>query len=207
MKRSKQVLIPRLIKSPSFALKSLAVAVSSVLAVGCSTKEEVYIFKSIEECDASGKFTEQKCETAYRKALQEAQKTAPRYKNLKDCEYEFGAQNCQEQKSTAQSFFMPAMAGFMVSQALQGSNYGSSHYYNPLFYHYDRGYSRYKSPKWTTSDGVTIGNSASSKASVRKGDMKPKPAVTRTMSRGGFGSTVAAKTSWGGGSKKSSWGG
>lgn len=207
MKRSKQVLIPRLVKSPSFALKSLAVAVSSAMVVGCSTKEDVYIFKNVEECDASGKFTQQKCETAYRKALEEAKNTAPRYSNLKDCEYEFGAEKCQEQKSSAQSFFIPAMAGFMVSQALQGSNYHGSHYYNPLFYHYDRGYSRYKSPTWTTSDGVTIGNSNASTASVSKGDMKSKPAVTRTMKRGGFGSTVAAKSSWGGGSKKSSWGG
>jgi len=41
------------------------------------------------------------------------------------------------------------------------------------------------------------------KANVSKKAFEPKPAVKRTISRGGFGSKVAAKSNWG---KSSGWG-
>ena len=49
MKRSKKVLTPRMRKAPLFGVKSLAVAVASAIATGCSFKEEVHIFKTVDE--------------------------------------------------------------------------------------------------------------------------------------------------------------
>lgn len=210
MKRSQNVLIPRMRKSRVAGVKSLSVAIASVIAAGCSVKEEVHIFKSVNECSASNKFSVGQCETAYQKALAEAQKTAPRYTSLRDCEYEFGAEQCLEQKSrsSAGSFFMPLMAGFMVSEAFRRNSHSSGYYYNPLFSHYDNGYSTHRSPVWTTSDGRTVAKGNKKSASVSKSALKPKPKVTKTMSRGGFGSTASAKSSWGSSSKsKGGWGG
>ena len=42
---------------------------------------------------------------------------------------------------------------------------------------------------------------------VSEKSLKPKPTVSKTMSRGGFGSSVRAKSSWGSSTKKGGWGG
>jgi uncharacterized protein YgiB involved in biofilm formation len=42
---------------------------------------------------------------------------------------------------------------------------------------------------------------------VNKDVYKPKPTVNRTMKRGGFGSSVRAKSSWGSSGRKGGWGG
>lgn len=208
MKRSKNVLLPRLRKS-AFPVKRLALAVTSVVAAGCSMKEEVHIFKTVDECKADAEYTQEDCEAAYKQALAEAERTAPRYNALRDCEYEFGPGNCQGYSSGngISSYFIPAMAGFMIGQALQQRNNGYyGHGYNPVFYHWGDGYSRNRTPVWTTADGTSLGSGRKTTANVSKSDLKPKPTVTRTMSRGGFGSTVSAKSAWGGSSRSGGWG-
>ena len=206
MKRSKQVIIPRLRKIPFPRVKPLSLALASLIAGGCSLKEEAHIFKTVEECDTSLKFTRSECQTAYEKALIQAKQTAPRYRTLRDCEYEFGQHQC-EQLSSSSNYFMPIMAGFMVSEAFRRHNY--YHGYNPLFSYYGGGYSRNRKPVWTTADGDKIAKGHKTSANVGKSAFKKKPTVTKTISRGGFGSTASAKSSWGGsrGGSRGGWGG
>lgn len=103
---------------------------------------------------------------------------------------------------------MPAMAGFMVGQALNrnDSNYYGYGYspYQPLFNYTGSRYGR--TTMLSTADGLKVGSSGTT-TNVGKSAFKPKPQVTRTMSRGGFGSTVSAKSSWGGGRSSGGWGG
>ncbi|WP_018416957.1 DUF1190 domain-containing protein [Teredinibacter turnerae] len=209
MKRSQHVLLPRLRKGV-FPAKRLAVAIAAVVAAGCSMKQEAKIFTSVDECESDANYTQAECAAAYEKALADARKTAPRYSSRSDCEYEFGPGSCQNYSSGPGigSYFIPAMAGFMIGQALQHRSngyYGPA--YNPVFYHYDGGYNRNRAPVWTTADGTTLGNGSKRSVNVGKSTFKPKPAVTRTMSRGGFGSTASAKSSWGGSSRSGGWGG
>ncbi len=59
-----------------------------------------------------------------------------------------------------------------------------------------------------TADGQVVGKAGrTSTYKVSKSSLKPKPVVTKTVSRGGFGSVASAKSSWGGGKRSGSWGG
>jgi uncharacterized protein YgiB involved in biofilm formation len=91
---------------------------------------------------------------------------------------------------------MPALAGFMIGRA-----FGSHHYYDP---NYQPGYatgpfgggfgqplyrSRGDRAVWRTASGERFGAGARGPAA---------PSVAETLSRGGFGSSSAARASWGG---------
>ncbi len=124
------------------------------------------------------------------------------YTSLEDCKHEFGPNQCQYVNNSSGSFFMPFMAGYMVSSLLSPNRY----YSQPLYTSYS-----YNSPfrsRWITADGYVFdGDIRKRKYRVNKDVYKPKPTVNRTMKRGGFGSSVRAKSSWGSSSRKGGWGG
>lgn len=202
MKRSKNINIEHM---RSFAqsrvrIKPLAIAIAAATLMACSSREEVVAYDDIAQCVAENPGRDAQCRTAFETATEKAINSGPKYRTLADCQAEFGPENCVVQQGpTGQSWFMPAMAGFMLGRALDGG-YRSA----PLFTSYSR-----TSPafgRWTTVDGNTYGSRARRTFKADADAFKPKPVVTRTMSRGGFGSTVAAKSSWGGGSR-GGWGG
>jgi len=58
------------------------------------------------------------------------------------------------------------------------------------------------------ADGQDYGDQRRRSMRVNESSLKPKPTVSKTMSRGGFGSSVRAKSSWGSASsKRGGWGG
>ncbi|NDV91432.1 DUF1190 family protein [Alteromonas sp. 345S023] len=187
----------------SFALKPLAVGVAGVLLSACSdNRQDAKIYTSVDECKQDFPSAVEKCEAAYQTATSEAMRTSPRFRSEYDCEHEFGPNQCQAVNTNNGSFFMPFMAGFMVSQLLSPNRY----YSQPLYTSYS-----YNSPfrsRWVTADGqVFSGDIRKRNYRVRPDSFKPKPTVNRTMKRGGFGSSVRAKSSWGSSSRKGSWGG
>lgn len=184
-----------------FAPKPLAVGIATVLLSACGgNRQDADVYTSANDCiDKNPEFTEQ-CTTAYQDALAEASRTAPKYNNAKDCEYDFGQQQCQQIQSSGGSFFVPMMAGFMLGNLMSPRGYHSQ----PLFTSYSP-YSPYRY-RWTTSDGYDYGYYKDRRLKVDKDAFKPKPAVNRTIQRGGFGSTVRAKSNWGKSSSRS-WGG
>ena len=198
-KRSQTINLANMRKS--FSVKPLALGVTAILLSACGDKQEATVFTSIDECtDANPEFAE-KCKTAYEDALQEAERTGPKYNSQRDCESEFGNNQCRVVQQGSSSFFMPFMAGYMLSNLMSPRGY----YSQPMFTSYSR-YSPYRN-RWIGADGYDFGDQRRRNMRVSEKALKPKPTVTKTMSRGGFGSSVRAKSNWGSSSKKGGWGG
>jgi len=200
-KRTKHIDLTRMRKA--FSVKPIALGVASVMLSACgSEREDATIYTSLEDCKQDFPDAVERCEAAYQTALDEAMRTSPRFNSEYDCEYEFGPNQCQYVNNNSGSFFMPFMAGYMVSSLLSPSRY----YSQPLYTSYS-----YNSPfrsRWITADGYVFdGDIRKRQYRVNKDIYKPKPTVNRTMKRGGFGSSVRAKSSWGSSSRKGGWGG
>lgn len=202
MKRTRTINLGRMRKAAGgrFPVRPLALGVAAAALVGCTPDREVVkVVTSVQDCQDNTRLDEQQCEAAYQKALAEAERTGPKYASRELCEVEFDG--CQQTGSG--SFWMPLMTGFMVGSMLndRDRHYG---YYNPV-YRYSRPYSNYYD-RLMTADGEVIGRYGKPSYTVDHSATKPKPAVTRTVSRGGFGSVASAKSSWGGG-RSGGWGG
>lgn len=195
MKRSRNVITSSMRKTVPISAMATVVLISA-----CSDdKREMKIYSSVSDCmDDNPSYSEQ-CKNAYQDAIKEAQKTAPKFQSRNDCAAEFGNENCV--KTAQNNWFMPAMTGFLFAQALNNRPF----YYQPMFSSSYPG-SRYYGD-WVSSDGYSYGRkSKRSTVYVPSRHLEKKPAVTKTISRGGFGSSVAAKSSWSR-SKSRGWGG
>ena len=202
MKRSRQVITPLMRKSIRPATKTVTAVAAIVLVSGCSDNaQEMNIYANASDCIDDNPGYSTQCKAAYQDALDDAAKTAPKYNSRTECGNEFGYESCVQ--APQNNWFMPAMAGFMFAQAINNRPY----YQQPMFSSTYPG-SRYYGG-WASSDGYSYGKKAGqSKVYVPNEQLKKKPAVTKTMSRGGFGSKAAAKSSWSSSKSKSrSWGG
>jgi uncharacterized protein YgiB involved in biofilm formation len=200
-KRGKISNISRFRKSVS--AKPLAVMIGAALLSACSPPtEEVKVVTSAEDCAMKTDMSLEQCEVAYKKALAEAERTGPRFNSMSDCVHQFGPDQCRQ--SDSGSFFMPFMAGWMVSSVIDDLTRPS--HYNPV-YRTKEERNSYGGGGYVTSSGSTIRSSGGSYQAPKGAATKKQPTVTKTVSRGGFGSTAAAKSSWGGGSKSGGWGG
>lgn len=208
MKRSQSINLKRMRKiSGVFALKPLALCMA-VFFTGCeSNEQQADIFKTLDECKTTYPDLSAQCDMAFNEALKKAEDTAPKYKTIEDCIIDFGPERCTPYKSAdGNSWFMPAMAGFMLARALDDnrryntapmftSSINSSPYYN----------------RWTTVDGNTYGDYRNRQVRTNTDVFRPQPRITKTIERGGFGSKAAAASGWGSSntksSSRSSWGG
>jgi len=187
-----------------FLLRPIALSITAALLSACGDNSEVQLVSSVEECVANTSLDFEECDIAYKKALEESYRTSPKYSSVHACESEFGSGQCVQSRD--HGIFMPLMAGFMINELLFDRDrryYGG--YYNPV-YRYYRPYSPHHN-LMMMADGTSIGKYGKKKYKVGKSATKKKPAVTRTVSRGGFGSVASAKSKWGGGSKSKGWGG
>jgi len=202
MKKSKTINLRSMRKQArAFALAPLALAIMA----GCSPepKESVKFVTDIDDCTDNTDLSVEQCEAVYSRAVKDAENTSPRYQHINDCQREFGS--CERNDN---GVFVPLMAGFIVSELIDEAGdvmeakYRRGHV-NPVYNYKGRG--QYNN-QIMTADGNFIGKSNSKSFSVDKSALqaKPKPQVTKTISRGGFGSKAAAKSSWGSSSKSSS---
>ncbi len=200
-KRSTSININRMRKR--FAVKPLALGVASIFLSACgSDRQDAMIYTSVDECIDENPSAADVCRAAYEDALAEAIRTGPKFASEYDCEYEFGPNQCRVYDTDSGSFFMPFMAGYMVSNLLSPSRY----YHQPIYTSYSR-HSPFRS-RWILADGTVFkGDIRDRRYKVRESTFNKKPTVSRTMKRGGFGSSVRAKSSWSSSSRKSSWGG
>lgn len=201
MKRTRTINLEHMRKAATrrFVMRPLALGVAAAL-LGCAQKEEVKVVTTIGDCINNTQLDQQQCEAAYQRALDEAQRTGPKYASRGLCEAEF--ENCREAGSG--SLWMPLMTGFMVGSMLNDRDRHYGGYYNPV-YRYSRPHTNYYN-RLMTADGEVIGRYGKTSYTVDRSTTKPKPTVTRTVSRGGFGSVASAKSSWGGG-RSGGWGG
>lgn len=205
MKRSHHINLERMRKASGvFALKPLALCVATLFFGACGQQEQqADIFQNLEDCKSAHPDLTAQCEMAFNQALTNAEATAPKYNSLDDCAAEFGADRClRRDRGDGQSWFMPAMAGFLLARALDDHRYQAA----PLFTSSYAGSPYYN--RWTTVDGRNYGDYRSRHINVDRDAFKLKPSVTRTITRGGFGSKSAAASSWGGSkSTGGGWGG
>lgn len=220
-KRSRYINLDRMRKSASapgaYAMwgRPLAVGIATAGLVACGNDtQEAIVYQTVEDCNRDNPGLTFECEAAYKKALREAANSGPKYKSESACAAEFGPHNCvpysrYASDNSGSNWFIPAMAGFLFSQYITSNNsYG--YYSSPLYTSYSS-----RSPfygHWTTVDGYDYGRVRYGRMKVNKDAFQPKPAVRKTISRGGFGSKVAAKSNWGGSrssrsSRRGSWGG
>ncbi len=197
-KRSANINLARMRKAVS--PKPLALGVATVMLSGCGDdREQAMVFTNLDDCVNQLPEQAEQCQLAYQSALAEAERTAPKYNSQSSCEYEFGANQCTSYRAdNGSSWFMPFMAGYMLS-SLSSPRY----YSTPMFTSYSP-YSSYRY-RWIGADGKDFGDFRKRNLKVSKKAFAPKPTVSRTIKRGGFGSSVRAKSSWG--SSRGGWGG
>ncbi|MEP0355664.1 DUF1190 family protein [Paraglaciecola sp.] len=185
----------------SFSVKPLALGIAAIFLTACGNQEKATVYTDVDDCTNNNPDAGAQCEAAYQQALQEAQRTGPKYNSQSDCEAEFGYNQCNQVQNSSGSFFMPFMAGYMLSNLMSPRGY----YSQPMYTSYSR-YSPYRN-RWIGADGYDFGDYRRRSMNVSESALKPKPTVSRTIKRGGFGSSVRAKSSWGSSSKKGGWGG
>lgn len=185
-------------------LTPVALAVTAVfMLAGCEQSDEtVSMYQNADDCSAAtGKAAE--CTTAYNSALKEAERTAPKYASREDCVAEFGEGQCQQtpaqagmapenqaQAQSSGSFWMPLMAGYMMGRMMSG---GAGYQQQPLFSSKNPNSPAYG--KYTDATGKNYGAATPGRTTtVPKTAMAPKPATTSTITRGGFGESVAKQT-------------
>lgn len=198
MKRSKSINLALMRKKPSNnLLKSLALGVAATSLAGCEDSEDVEVVTSILDCVDDTVMSVEQCRTAYQNALNESERIGPKYPTEDGCESEFGDGQCRRNSFGS---FTPLMVGYLFANNLwdnDKSRYGAS--FNPV-YRYFRPFSSLHN-RLVTADGQLIGEDEDKKYKMKKKSLKKKPTVSKTISKGGFGSTARSKSS------RSSWGG
>ena len=174
-------------------LTPVALAVTAVfMLAGCEKSDEtVSLYLNADDCSAAtGNAAE--CKTAYTNALKEAERTAPKYASREDCVAEFGEGQCQQTPAQSSgSFWMPLMAGYMMGRLMSG---GAGYQQQPLFSSKNPASPAYG--QYTDASGKGYGAATPGRSvTVPKTAMAPKPATTSTITRGGFGESVAKQTS------------
>ncbi|MBC3377886.1 DUF1190 family protein [Serratia fonticola] len=203
MKRTKNINKDTFRKSwRSYRVAPVALAISAVfMLAGCEQADEtVSLYKNADDCSTSNPSMSEQCTTAYNNALKEAEKTAPKYANREDCVAEFGEAQCTQapaqagmaaESQSSGSMWMPLMAGYMMGRMMGGGGYAQQ----PLFT--SKNAASPANGKFVDASGKSYGPATAGGRSmtVPKTAMAPKPAVTNTVTRGGFGESVAKQTS------------
>ncbi|MBC8944156.1 MULTISPECIES: DUF1190 family protein [Xenorhabdus] len=206
MKRTKEINRDNFRKAwRNYRLAPVALAVSAVFMLSaCEQNDEtVSLYTNADECSKANPSQSEQCTIAYNNALKEAEKTAPKYATREDCVAEFGEQQCTQApaqagvgnqaqaQSSSGSFWMPLMAGYMMGRLMGGNSAPSQ----PLFS--SKSASSPANGKFVDATGKSYGPATAGgrTMSVPKTAMAPKPATTSTITRGGFGDTVAKQSS------------
>jgi len=151
-----------------------------------------FTYASIEACKAADEVPDQACEDGARVAIQDQDKTAPRFAERQTCEEIYGAGQCVPRSQAGQgSFFMPLLTGFVVGQLLNGGYRGGALYRDQR----DGGL-------YTGYGGRVYSDYATGRTRVGSYGIDPPDAIkqgppkiqTRTavLSRGGFGGRMQA---------------
>lgn len=204
MKRTKQINHASFRKSWSARhLTPVALAVSAVfMLAACEQADEtVSMYQNADDCSAANPGKSAQCTTAFNSAKEEAVKTAPKYASREDCVAEFGEGQCQQapaqagvgstnaESQSSGSFWMPLMAGYMMGR-MMGGGMGQQ---QPLFS--SKNPASPANGKFVDASGKSYGAATPGRTmTVPKTALAPKPATTSTVTRGGFGESVAKQT-------------
>lgn len=201
MKRTKQINHASFRKHwRVYRMAPIALAVGAVFVLaGCEKSDEnVSLYMNSDDCTRANPSLSEQCSTAYNSAQQEAVKTAPKYASRADCVAEFGEDQCTQVPAQAGmaaasqhsgGMWMPLMAGYMMGRMMGGG--GSAQ--QPLFS--SRAANSPARGQFVDASGRSYGAATSGRSmTVPKTALAPKPATTQTITRGGFGETVAKQS-------------
>jgi uncharacterized protein YgiB involved in biofilm formation len=180
------------------------------------TEQRVKIYPSLDACKVEESVAD--CNAAFAGAQAQQQATAPQYATMASCEERYGPAACMPYQSSAGSWFIPAMVGFMIGHALSGP------VYQPVYV--DRGGWAYSGGQILgtyrrgcgsgggigCSSGVGVGSSyvynagpsgGSGSHAIWTSSAYRAESVTTPVSRGGFGSSsgIGGKSLSGGGDR------
>jgi uncharacterized protein YgiB involved in biofilm formation len=169
-----------------------ATAPTMLLLGGCEEPTPTgQVLQGESQCDAQTDVAPAECHAAYRKALDEHQRVAPRFANQGECSDQFG--NCAPVADTqGQTHWIPPMTGFLLgylASDLMNSRggYRTVAGSSPL-------YRDYRSGDFLRPTGDPVGR----RTGQVTGDFGKAtvPARAVTVSRAGFGSSSAARSSF-----------
>ncbi|SNX71141.1 uncharacterized protein YgiB involved in bioifilm formation [Cereibacter ovatus] len=183
----------------------LAILGASAFALAGCREEQVdaEAFPSLESCrqvaEAGGRISTAECDAAFAEAQALHVESAPRYDSLQVCEEQHGAGNCgNEQEATGGSglgsIFMPLLTGYLIGSMLGGGMARSQ----PLY--------RTSDGRFTNATGSSTLSSNSGKGRMDASQFTKPPTTmgkapmtaATVASRGGFGSSAAARPGVGG---------
>lgn len=201
-KRSQNINLARMLKRTALPASALAAAVA---LSGCGAGEdEGYLYASVSECVEEHPGKEEICQSAFEEAQYAALESGPRYASESLCEMEFGFDQCVPQDGG--SFWTPFVAGFIVSELIdevgdffeykkRRKRYGD-YYATPAFLS-----TRGGKPRYYGLNEQKFGNLGQRKVGVVGSAFKKQPTkvfTSKTIRRGGFGSTVRSSSRSGG---------
>lgn len=194
MKRTKNINHDRFRKVRRYGTLTMALmAVSGAFVMtGCDepADQPVAMYKNSDDCVKANPSETEQCNKAWQRALQESDKTGPKYNSQGECTDEFGYGQCYQTHSSGGGMvYMPYPGGFMYG------NHGT--YSQPLY-----SSSRPSSPMYRSfsdASGHNYGSAISGRnIMATRSNIAPKPATTSTVTRGGFGRSVSSHASFGG---------
>jgi uncharacterized protein YgiB involved in biofilm formation len=148
--------------------------------------DERLAYQDVQQCIQDGKVSKETCEQEYQAALQ-ARAQQSHYGNYNDCASQWGDQCRPYVTSSGEHWFIPALTGFMIGRMLghrdyyyPGPYYGGGGWHGPYRDRPGRG-------GWDNRPGYG-----------GYGTPPRGPTTAETLSRGGFGYSGAARSSWGG---------
>lgn len=201
-----------------YRLAPIALAISTVFMLSaCEQSDEtVSLYTNAEDCAKNNPLQSKQCLLSYKNALQEAAKTAPKYATREDCIAEFAEENCTQVTTQSQptlqtttktqsnlatetqasgqnsNFWMPLMTGYMVGRLIgDGIKEIGSQRVQPLFSSSNP--TSLANGKFVNANGKIYGASVAGGRTmiVPTSSLTPKAATTTTITRGGFGESVA----------------
>lgn len=165
--------------------QSTTIALSSMALTGCEEAVNAHVFKDVQQCSAF--YSQSFCQDEMNKAKANHNQHAPKYLNKKDCEEDFGEKQCESRGGSGSFFYVPYMQGYMTSSyAGQPSQLQTQ----PLYKAKD------DPSAYRMANNEVVSRSTGQTRVYPSSTLFPKAGTTVT--RGGFGSTAAAKMSSGG---------
>ncbi|MCD0279077.1 DUF1190 domain-containing protein [Xanthomonas melonis] len=175
---------------------TLMAALPAALATGCGSEQETgVVLQSASDCyqikQEQGSI--EQCLKAYDEASTKHQQSAPRFSTRYECDEQFGS--CTAIQNQGQQSWIPPMGGFLLGYALGNMSGGGGYRYGgaiPLYRDYRSG--GFYKPN---------GDLASNRIGTVRGRSGAIDMPTRaiTVSRSGFGSSAAARSSFGSGGR------
>ena len=176
-------------RSRNLRLTLMAVVLPAALTACESGQPTGVVLNSIADCRTQQVEVAQ-CEAAYNKAVADHQRVAPRFDNAVQCQRDFG--QCETVQEEGRTSYIPPMGGFLLGYALGGGFNNNSGMRGvsggvPLYRDYRGGYFNPNGGMVSRQPGIVTGN---------RGNLAT-PTRAITVSRSGFGSSSAARGSFG----------